>query len=92
MSLNLMHYPADPDVGVGIDRVLAYNYWNVDGVGIVLLAREGRADDWAAYIGALPGHRTEQDAIALTAAYGATLSREQATRWFPKLPAKAYRP
>ena len=92
MTLRLQHYSTDPHEGVGIDRVLAYNYWNVDGVGIVILAREGYADDWAAYIGALPGGRSEQDATYFTAAHGAKLSPEQAARWFPNLPASAYRP
>ena len=92
MTLGLQHYSTDPETGVGIDRVLAYSYWNTDGVGIVILAREGYADDWAAYIGALPGHHTEQEAIAHAAARGAKLSRAQAELWFPHLPAEAYRP
>jgi len=92
VSLGLQHYSADPELGVGIERVLAYTYWNVGGVGIVIMAREGFADDWAAYIGALPGHATEAEAIAHTAAHGAKLVPEQAQRWFPKLPKEAYRP
>ena len=91
MTLGLPTYSPDPEIGVGIDRVLAYTYWNVAGCGIVIMAREGFADDWAAYIGALPGHYTEQEAIAHTAAHGAKLVPEQAARWFPKLPAEAYR-
>ena len=82
MTLGLPTYSADPQLGVGIDRVLAYTYWNVDGTGIVILAREGYADDWAAYIAALPGGRSEQ----------AKLVAEEAQRWFPKLPQEAYRP
>ena len=39
MSLGLPTYSSDPHVGVGIDRVLGYTYWNVDGTGIVILAR-----------------------------------------------------
>ena len=92
MTLGLQHYSTDPIVGVGIDRVLAYSYWNTGGCGVVILAREGYADDWAAYIGALPGHYTEQEAIAHTAAHGAKLSAAQAERWFSHLPAEAYRP
>ena len=92
MSLDLPHYSADPEVGVGIDRVLAYSYWNINGTGTVILAREGYADDWAAYIGALAGPHTEQEAIAHIAAHGAKLAPEQAARWFPKLPKEAYRP
>jgi len=85
--LGLRHYHVPPT-----DRVLAYTYWNIAGAGIVILAREGRVDDWGAYIGALCGHATEEEAIAHVAAYGAKLSKEQALRWFPKLPAEAYRP
>ena len=92
MTLGLPTYSPDPEVGVGIPRVLAYSYWNVNGCGIVIIAREGYADDWAAYIGALPGHHTEQEAIAHVAASGAKLSRVQAARWFPHLPTEAYRP
>ena len=44
------------------------------------------------YIGALAGHQTEQEAIAHTAAHGAKLMPAEAARWFPKLPAEAYRP
>ena len=92
MTLGIPTYSADPIVGVGIDRVLAYTYWNVNGCGIVILAREGYTDDWAAYIGALAGHYTKAEAIAWTAIHGAKLTPEQAQRWFPKLPAEAYRP
>lgn len=91
MSLGLQHYSTDPKVGAGIDRILAYTYWNTGNCGIVILAREGYADDWAAYIGALPGDHTEQEAISWTAAHGAKLSPAEATRWFRDLPAKAYR-
>ena len=80
-----------PKEVVGIDRVLAYNYWNTNGVGIVIVAREGHADDWAAYIGALPNRDTEREVIEWTAHYGAKLSRQQASRWFPQLPAEKYR-
>lgn len=92
MALGLQHYAIDSEVGVGIDRVLSYSYWNINGSGIVILAREGYADDWAAYIGALHGYHTEQEAIAHAASQGAKLSRDQATRWFPQLPKEAYRP
>lgn len=87
MSLELRHYSKK---AVGIDRVLAYNYWNANGHGIVILAREGYADDWAAYIGAA-GPEREEDAIAEVASQGAKLSRSQAGRWFPYLPLDAYR-
>lgn len=90
MTLGLRHYSKE---AIGIDRVLEYSYWNTNGVGIVILAREGYADDWAAYIGAMaePHHREEQ-AVQWTASNGAKLTRAEASRWFPQLPGDAYRP
>jgi len=87
-SLGLRHFHVPPT-----DRVLDYTYWNANGVGVVILAREGYADDWGAYIGAICAVRhTEEEAIAHVAAHGSKLSTEMATRWFPHLPAEAYRP
>lgn len=78
---------------VGTERILDYTYWNSDGCGVVILAREGRVADWGAYIGALPLSRhTEEQAIRHVAANGIKLSKEQAIRWFPHLPSEAYRP
>ena len=88
-GLGLQHYSP---TAVGVDRVLSYSYWNSNGLGIVIVAREGYVDDWAAYIGGLAGYHTEEEAIARACSDGAKLSREQATRWFPQLPAGAYRP
>ena len=86
--LGLKHYHVPPT-----DRVLAYTYWNANGAGVVILAREGFAEDWGAYIGATCAERhTEEEAIAHVAAHGSKLSKEMATRWFPHLPAGAYRP
>ena len=87
-GLGLPHYPSE---AVGIDRVLEYNYWNTNGVGIVIVALEGHVSDWAAYIGAISGYHTEEEAIAWTARHGAKLASVQAARWFPGLPAEAYR-
>ena len=82
-------YPAEV---LGIDRVLNYNYWNQNGIGIVIVAREGRADDWAAYIGA-EGSRnsSEEEAIRYVCSRGSKLSRKQAARWFPHLSIEKYR-
>ena len=87
-ALGLKHYHVPPTTGV-----LDYTYWNADGAGVVILAREGLAADWAAYIGATckPGD-TEEEAIAHVAARGVKLNKEMATRWFPRLPGEAYRP
>ena len=78
---------------VPTEGVLDYTYFNADGVGVVILAREGVAADWGAYIGAicLPW-ATEEQAIAYVAAHGTKLNKAMATRWFPHLPAEAYRP
>ena len=84
MSLGLPYYR------VG-DRVIGESYFNSNGVGIAIVAQEGGADDWAAYIGADNGW-SENDCVEWTCRHGAKLSREQAARWFPNLPAEAYRP
>ena len=86
-GLGLKHFQV-PTTGV-----LDYTYFNADGAGIVVLAREGLAADWAAYIGASCTERhTEEEAIAQVALHGAKLNKAMATRWFPHLPAEAYRP
>lgn len=86
-GLGLPHYSKE---ALGIDRILAYNYWNTNGQGIVILAIEGHANDWAAYIGAA-GPWSEEEAVGTVAREGAKLSRDQAHRWFPQLPIEAYR-
>ena len=87
-ALGLKHYHVPPTTGV-----LDYTYWNADGIGVVILAREGLADDWGAYIGATCIERhTEEEAIAHVVSYGSKLNKDMATRWFPHLPAEAYRP
>ncbi len=76
--------------GVEEHHILNYSYWNANGVGISIVAVEGGAADWAAYIGADDGQRTE-DCVAWTIRRGCKLSRQQAHRWFPDLPIGAYR-
>lgn len=88
MTLGLKHYSQE---AIGVDRVLAYTYWNTNGIGVVILAREGYADDWAAYIGGIAGRRSEEEAIAAVYSDGAKLSADAAHRWFPQLPKEAYR-
>jgi len=75
---------------VGIEGVLAYNYWNCNGKGMVIVAKEGAVEDWAAYIGADDGFR-EEECVEWTCRQGAKLSQEQAHRWFPQFPVEAYR-
>lgn len=76
--------------GVEQHRVLDYNYWNANGVGVCIVAKEGEVADWAAYIGADGGWRTEE-CVEWTIRHGCKLSRNQAHRWFPNLPIEAYR-
>ena len=76
--------------GVEQHRVLNYNYWNANGRAMCIAAVEGHAADWAAYIGADGGWRTEE-CVEWTIRKGCKLSRDQANRWFPELPIEAYR-
>ena len=76
--------------GVEEHRVLNYSYWNANGKGICIAAVGGGIADWAAYIGADDGMRTEE-CVEWTIRRGCKLSRKQAHRWFPDLPIEAYR-
>jgi len=88
--------PSQPSLGLpyirGVEhlRVLNYSYWNANGAGICIAAVEGAIADWAAYIGADDGMRSE-DCVEWTIRRGCKLSRKQANRWFPELPIEAYR-
>ena len=92
------NWPKAPPNGLGLPyihgvahlRVLNYNYWNANGKGICIAAVEGYVSDWAAYIGADDGQRTEE-CVEWTIRRGCKLSRLQAHRWFPDLPIEAYR-
>ena len=83
MSLGLPYYR------VG-EHVIGESYFNANGVGIAIVAQEGGADDWAAYIGADDGW-SEDACVEWTCRHGSKLSLEQASRWFPQLPKDAYR-
>ncbi len=88
----------EPPAGLGLPyvrgvehlQVLNYSYWNANGKGVCIAAVEGSAADWAAYIGADDGQRTEE-CVEWTIRRGCKLSRQQAHRWFPDLPIEAYR-
>ena len=91
MSNNIIgtHYPKEV---LGIDRVLSYSYWNQSGIGIVIVAIEGYADDWTAYIGSHPNKvHTEEEAVQFACRRGCKLSRQKAAAWFPQFPIKRYR-
>ena len=71
-------------------------YWNPNGLNIAIVAsvtkgRDGTPFDWAAYIGAAPGVRTEEEALKEVAEQGAKLSREDARYFFPNLKEVPYR-
>lgn len=85
-TLGLPHYDR---LGAG-PGVLDYNYWNANGIGICIVAKEGAVADWAAYIGADDGQH-EEECVAWTVRLGCKLSRTQAHRWFPGLPIERYR-
>jgi hypothetical protein len=87
-GLGLPHYP---EAEYGIEGILNYSYWNQNGA-VAIVAKEGGAADWAAYIGGpSPLVRSEEDTVRWVCQKGAKLSREQAHRWFPQLPIEAYR-
>jgi len=59
-------------------------YWNINGVGICIVAVITESVDWAAYIGADDGW-SEQACIKWTIDYGAKLSAQDAKHFFPKI-------
>ena len=94
-GLGIQTYPKEQ---LGIDRVLSYTYFNQNGVGIAIVAREGHAADWAAYIGVglLYAGRpslasSEKETIQCVCEHGCKLSRAMAAKWFPNLPVEKYR-
>ncbi|KKK53690.1 hypothetical protein LCGC14_3092250 [marine sediment metagenome] len=88
-SLGLPHYSKED---FGIDGILNYSYWNTGGMAMAIVAKEGDVADWAAYIGATQSKgQSEEDTVRWVCRKGAKLSRDQAHRWFPKLPIEAYR-
>lgn len=82
------HYPTR--LTNGIEGVLNYDYWNANGKGICIVAKEGGNEDWAAYIGADDGWR-EAECVEWACRRGCKLSKDQAHRWFPDLPIERYR-
>ncbi|KKL23037.1 hypothetical protein LCGC14_2429450 [marine sediment metagenome] len=88
-SLGLPHYNKED---FGIDGILNYSYWNTNGMATAIVAKEGEVADWAAYIGATQSQgQSEEDTVRWVCRKGAKLSRDQAHRWFHKLPIEAYR-
>jgi hypothetical protein len=58
---------------------------------VLVVARKGRVNDWAAYIGAVPGqnHDREEEEVAR---HGRKLLREEAMVFFPQFDPAKYRP
>lgn len=89
-GLGLPQYSA---LKYGIGGILNYSYWNCNSNATAIVAIEGGAADWAAYIGATEsrGSTSMEETVRWVCRKGAKLSREQAHRWFPQLPIEAYR-
>lgn len=60
-------------------------YWNPQGQNICVIASITKGIDWAAYIGASPGARSEDTALLEVAFYGAKLSEKDARYFFPEV-------
>ena len=69
--------------------ITAYRYWNGNGFGIAVVAVEGGADDWAAYIGAQPDPATDQQTVLWTRRFGTKLTEEEARGLFGDHPGLA---
>ena len=66
--------------------ILAYRYWNSNGVPVAIVAVEGSIEDMGAYIGGDPKPDASEEAtIKYVLGYGAKLSREDAFRFLPLL-------
>ena len=57
---------------------------------VLIVVRVGQVDDWAAYVGAVPGvnHGNEEEEVAR---HGRKLSRDEASFFFPQFDPKKYR-
>ena len=66
--------------------VVAYRYWNTNGVPVAIVAIEGGVGDVAAYIGGDPNPDASEEAtLRRVRFYGAKLSQDEALRFLPKL-------
>jgi len=75
-----------------MDTILASKYWNSNGFAVAIVAVQGGARDWAAYIGGTDRTEHEMDAIEDAMRHGSKLSRTEAVALFPQLNPKTYRP
>lgn len=61
-----------------------YRYWNANGFTICIVAKEGLAKDWAAYIGATATIRyLEQETVSFVERNGCKIERGLAEFLFP---------
>lgn len=65
-------------------EALEARYWNVNGVGICIVAVVTKGIDWAAYIGADDGW-SEEACIRWATEKGAKLSQQDAHHFFPNI-------
>lgn len=69
-----------------VDRIIASRYWNVNGIGIAIVAVRGHNNDVAAYIGAsVEGAYKIEAAEAWAVDCGSKLSRADALSLLPTL-------
>jgi len=76
----------------GERHVQEARYWNIEGVGIAIVAVITEDVDWSAYIGATSNDVTEEETIKQTVMFGAKLSWKDARHFFPELEELPYRP
>ena len=68
-----------------LGRIFRHEYWNANGYATAIVAVEGHAHDWAAYIGAQPDPSSREETLAWVAQFGCKLSRELANAVFPNV-------
>lgn len=65
-------------------RVL--RYWNDGALATAIVATATEGMDWAAYIGATPGHYDQEETVRQVEKYGAKLLEEDARHFCPDEP------
>ena len=67
-------------------EIIAYRYWNSNGVPVAIVAVEGDAHDVTAYIGGdSRPYAREEDTVQRVREYGAKFTREEAMWYLPEL-------
>ena len=65
--------------------ILGNRSWYANGMGVQIVAVEGAANDWAAYIGGVAYTDPEGAAMEWVGRHGCKLSEEEATFFFPHI-------